>query len=471
MLKHFVVKQLPMIAILILVSFLMLWRLGEAHLTNWDEAWYADIARNMTETGNLLTPIWNNQPFYDKPPLFYWLTAFGMKLFGVSEFSARFISAMSSIATIVVVYMFALNQWGVNTAVISSLVLLSTPAFLYRGRTGNLDSLLAFLIFASIFVFFKATKDKRWWLVYGILLGLTFLTKGMLTFLFPVIVLCMFFDKRKHKNRPIFLFSSMGLAIGIIALWFFITHLANGDIYIRQFFIHQREKVISTQSILQNFSWEYVTYLKSGMKVWFILLLPSLLYVWVRLRKSSLFLLSIYFIILLALWSVVEVKSNWFLLPLYPLASIFIGFSSVEFVKKYRKGYLGALLLVLLIAGFQLYTYRYEYIVPDVAADEARVAQVSKQLTQSDDIVYLTHYYYPTAVYYSKRKTYAVYGENPSVSWWILPKSAWEEILTRDRVFINTSLEDLKGLERQFPHVRFDILFQSGDKLLVKKST
>ena len=81
MVKHSFVKLLPLVTILILASFLMLWRLGEAHLTNWDEAWYADVARTMAERGNLLIPTWNGQPFLEKPPLFYWLTAISFKLF------------------------------------------------------------------------------------------------------------------------------------------------------------------------------------------------------------------------------------------------------------------------------------------------------------------------------------------------------------------------------------------------------
>jgi len=166
----------------------------------------------------------------------------------------------------------------------------------------------------------------------------------------------------------------------------------------------------------------------------------------------------------LVLLSFLQEKSTWFLHPLYPFIALICGWWLIKVSRWFLVG-------IVVLAFFQLGYYRGEYIVPDVGADEAHVARSAKEFTTEGDVVYLTHYYYPTAVYYSRRTVYAVYSERPSVSWWILPKSAWSEILSQDRVFISTSFEDLRELERQFPHLRFEILFQSGDKLFVKKAT
>ncbi len=59
-------------------------------LNDVSEARYAEIARKMLETGNWVTPQHDyGVPFWAKPPLSTWLSAFSMKLFGVNEFAAR----------------------------------------------------------------------------------------------------------------------------------------------------------------------------------------------------------------------------------------------------------------------------------------------------------------------------------------------------------------------------------------------
>lgn len=393
----------------------MLWRLGEAHLTNWDEAWYADVARTMAEKGNIFNPMWNGIPFLEKPPLFYWLTAISYAMFGDSEFSARFVSGLAGFGTVLLVYKFA----GVSSA----LILLSTPAFLWRARTGNLDSLLTFLIFVSAVI-------PRY---RGFASGLAFLTKGFVGFLYPLISG----------------FKGLLTAVLIALMWFAVSYLINGQLFIQQFFAQQREKIGSG-----HFSFDYIMHLKTGLKLWLIVFIPSLIYA----RKL---VFSRFIIVYLIMLSFLQEKSTWFLHPIYP----FIALISGQFLSRWKK----SIIFVVAIALFQLIYYRAEYFVPDVANDEARVAIASYELTGAGDVIYLTHYYYPTAVYYSRRKTYAVYSENPSVSWWILPKITWPEILKKEKVFINTSIEDFKELQNQFPTILFEVVFRSGDKLLLKR--
>ena len=58
--------------------------------TDSTEARYAEIARKMVETGDWITPQFDyGVPFWGKPPLHTWLSALGMKLFGVGAFGAR----------------------------------------------------------------------------------------------------------------------------------------------------------------------------------------------------------------------------------------------------------------------------------------------------------------------------------------------------------------------------------------------
>lgn len=78
------------------------------------EARYGEIARKMLETGNWVTPLHDyGVPFWAKPPLSTWLSAFSMKLFGVNEFAARLPELLLSIGVLWLIWM-----WPKNAAVL-----------------------------------------------------------------------------------------------------------------------------------------------------------------------------------------------------------------------------------------------------------------------------------------------------------------------------------------------------------------
>ena len=54
-----------------------------------DEGRYVGVAWEMVQSGNWLVPTLDGMPFFHKPPLFYWITALGIKLFGFHVASAR----------------------------------------------------------------------------------------------------------------------------------------------------------------------------------------------------------------------------------------------------------------------------------------------------------------------------------------------------------------------------------------------
>src|SRR5690606_30358781 len=63
--------------------------LGASNLFDWDEINFAEAAREMVITGNYSTVTIDFKPFWEKPPLFFWMQAFFMKIFGISEFASR----------------------------------------------------------------------------------------------------------------------------------------------------------------------------------------------------------------------------------------------------------------------------------------------------------------------------------------------------------------------------------------------
>ena len=82
-------------------------------LTDTTEARYGEIARLMLETGDWITPQHDyGVPFWAKPPLSTWLSAFSMKLFGVNEFAARLPSLLLGIGMLALVWQWSAQRRG-----------------------------------------------------------------------------------------------------------------------------------------------------------------------------------------------------------------------------------------------------------------------------------------------------------------------------------------------------------------------
>ncbi|WP_333326193.1 glycosyltransferase family 39 protein [Microcoleus sp. LAD1_D3] len=74
-----------------------LWNLGNIGLVDETEPLFAEAARQMTVTGDFITPYFNGETRFDKPPLIYWLMAVAYRTLGVNELAVRLPSALCAI--------------------------------------------------------------------------------------------------------------------------------------------------------------------------------------------------------------------------------------------------------------------------------------------------------------------------------------------------------------------------------------
>ncbi len=94
--KNFIIALL---ASLVFIPFL-----GRVHLFDWDEINFAESAREMIVSHDYSTVQIAYRPFWEKPPLFIWMEAASMKLFGVNAFAARLPNAIIGIITLLVIF-------------------------------------------------------------------------------------------------------------------------------------------------------------------------------------------------------------------------------------------------------------------------------------------------------------------------------------------------------------------------------
>jgi len=165
--------------------------LGAIGFVGPDEPRYAWIARDMTETGDWVTPRLYGKPWFEKPPLFYWGAALCFKLFGVSEAAARLPSAISALLATLALAWLALRLYGVETARWLLLLLPTTVGMIGFSHAASTDmpfSAMLTIAMVCAAVVLGLTRNENTpilprtlWLaliLFGFFLGLAVLAKG-----------------------------------------------------------------------------------------------------------------------------------------------------------------------------------------------------------------------------------------------------------------------------------------------------
>ncbi|PKO26584.1 MAG: glycosyl transferase [Betaproteobacteria bacterium HGW-Betaproteobacteria-9] len=147
-----------------------------------DEPRFAQIAREMVESGQWLFPTRGGEYYPDKPPVFMWLSALFFQLVGNLKLSFLLPSVLASIGTLWLVHDLGRRLWNPQTALFAVLVLAFTPQFLLQGKAAQIDALVTFWITLGCYGLlrhFLTGPHWRWYFVSWVAMGLGIMTKGV----------------------------------------------------------------------------------------------------------------------------------------------------------------------------------------------------------------------------------------------------------------------------------------------------
>lgn len=279
---------IPIVLVLVFSSTLFLYQLGSRSLANWDEAWYADASRYMFHNRHYLTPVWNGQYFFDKPPLQYWLTQPFLYIFGEKETSYRLLSALSCIGLTILTFIWGKKRFGIPGGLAASAVLLSFPHFIDRGRSGNFDGLFIFLTTLSLYLFIS--KKTIWG---GVSLGLAWMTKGIFSGFFPIITIGLFSiyeiirDKKFTLLKSLFIFTAS--AAFIYFPWYFFEVNRFEDLISKSYFATLDQGTFGKMSwmdVAWRFDLRYLVFLWTFLRLWFPILIIAVIVKILQLNKD-----------------------------------------------------------------------------------------------------------------------------------------------------------------------------------------
>jgi 4-amino-4-deoxy-L-arabinose transferase-like glycosyltransferase len=170
------------------LSFLFMYGSNVLPLLGPDEPRYTQVARQMFESRDWITPRLGQHPWFEKPVLLYWLMSLSFALFGVNEFAARFPSVLGALFCVFLVYRIVKKVTGENRAFVCA-TLLGTSAFVVGfSHAATFDMLLTACITASLFYFFEYfANDQQPGKIYAAyaFCGLGILAKG---FVAPAVI-------------------------------------------------------------------------------------------------------------------------------------------------------------------------------------------------------------------------------------------------------------------------------------------
>ena len=358
---------------------LFAWNLGGLPLRDWDEGLVAQVAREISQTGNWLYPTLWGEPYLNKPPLVHGLIAIAYRLGGVSEWTARLPGALLTAVSVPLLYGIGRELFHRRSAAIfAALVYLTTLPVVRNGRLAMLDGALVCFLLLLIWGVLRSRRDRRAALLVGVAFGLVCLTKGvMVGLLLGAIAIGFLAWDTPRLLRSGYLWLGLGLGSLPLLGWYGAQWFRYGQLFLGNNLVDQ-----SFQRI-----WTDVEH--NGGAPWFYLLellkfnLPWLLFLplgcrlawqnrslsWAKLAIvwSSLYLIAI---------SLMATKLPWYGLPLYPALALLEGMALAELwqqgkhsgvkqfpAPQYDRRWVG-LFVLLAIAGWAGFVYFGWWSVP-----------------------------------------------------------------------------------------------------------
>jgi 4-amino-4-deoxy-L-arabinose transferase-like glycosyltransferase len=186
-----------------------------------DEPTGAGIGRAMADSGDWIVPRLNGEPFLEKPPLYWWTLAAGLRLFGISDVAARAPSALIGVLTLLAVWAAGRRLGGARQGLLAVCVLATTMLFLQNATRVTVDPALMFFV-ALVHLGFMllaespgTAESRRARLLIVMALPLAFLCKGIVAVGLgagpPVIYLLA--TRRGRVVRELLLLTALGLPV------------------------------------------------------------------------------------------------------------------------------------------------------------------------------------------------------------------------------------------------------------------
>ena len=307
---------------------------GSLSLTNPDEVFYMDSAKEMVAHNSWLTPYIFDQPQFEKPIFTYWLIRLGFLMFGATPFAGRIFPALFALLGVISVYFLALAGFRERKkAFFSALILGSSALYLGLARTVFTDMVFSVLILLALTVFYWGySQRKRFGIIlFFIFSALAVLTKGPLGILIPGSIILIFLWLRKELKFFLCPAALWGIIIfSVIALpWYALMLKTYGKDFIKEFWVNDHVRRIFQAEHRSNDRWYFYPFSMLGcMYPWTLYVGAGLWTLFSRLKKGKdafLVFIACWLAVVFAVFHPAHSKLVSYIFPLFPALALLAG--------------------------------------------------------------------------------------------------------------------------------------------------
>lgn len=525
--EYFNIKQaLPALAVFSLGIFLILYDLGGNKLLDYDEGVYAVVAKELSKTRDYFGLTMGGTNWFDKPPLYIWLTAPMVQLFLPVAYAARIWAALFGIGVMLLTYFLTAKMFNRTAAFFATLILITSTHFVYYSRNGILDVPVTFFMVLCVYLYYVAKKSPFFYYFFGVSLALGVLTKGPVAFLvLPPILVDIYLRNRRFSFNNRYFWGGLGLFFLFAGSWHLYEIFRFGDLFIKEYFGYK----LFSRAIDANFEGHsakrlvYLDVIINSLRIWSplfvvrvvkdVLFLPGIALIWSLLlilyfyQRQSLLkvlnrigterLIQAWFkgldrqfaerILFLLIWSftilvtftLMESKLIWYVVSIYPPLAILGGAfmaNTIEVVRNLVPRrlpnlanqlyiYIGSSALI--ISGVYFATQVDKYYPPDYNADSYHLISTKN----SDDMGKASPTYFfnvgpNVARYYSEGEIKVFSADNNAAMEFVLKDNNQKTVYVIGPLSI---AQQVYKSEQDYRSYNSRVVAISGDLVLIRK--
>lgn len=308
-----------------ITALILFFNLGGVPLLDPDEPVYAETAKEMIQFHDFVSPRIYGQFWYDKPPMYYWLTTGAFRLFGTNEFAARFPSALLALICVLYVYSEGSRLFEQRAGMMGALVLATSIEYFYLGKAAVTDITLTLFLTLSLLSFLN---KRYYWFYIGA--ALATVTKGPVGFLFPgAIVFLYLLATRNFSELGKMKIPAGTLLFLVIAMpWYLVMYQLHGSDFIDTFIGFHNITRFTSPEHPEGLLWYYfIPVLILGFLPWTSVMIQAVWKAVFDRREDSrkLIFLLIWTGFIFVFFSISRTKLVSYILPMYPPLAMIVG--------------------------------------------------------------------------------------------------------------------------------------------------